>query len=373
MKNNRRASLFMLTIMLMSVFVQLATAIGTIQAYAATGGRDITTLDGASSLKDDKNGNPTIITDVKMMISNGSTLEEISESRPLKIGETFEIQYKIDIPNVLSAEIEDQDYFDFKLPNSDDIKLLEEQTGPMIDPDNDEIFGEYHATTDGDVRITFNDEVKGLKDVDGQLNFRVQLQQHTITIPGGHEIEVPYVAEIGGVVIYVQSIVDYYVLKEYIGREGNDLNWKILINPNYNHITDLQLLDRVTTSPKPDRITVDKMIAVDTDLQGNVTQKQEISIADNNVDMSNGKINLGFNEINEPYQLFVTTSFSELPSSAITNEIELKGTVDGNGISPTSKATANVSDTPIIEKKVLEYDKDSQIVKWEVLFNSKNK
>ncbi|QNN72425.1 Cna B-type domain-containing protein [Vagococcus carniphilus] len=435
-----KKSVFMLIVMLMSTFTQLATSIGTIQAYAETdkqevakiassepnnaieestsqsstteissetneaesttreneeltdtltseglenedaetkelaraGGRDITSLDEAYMLPKDKDGNPTILTDTEMTL-NGKTITEVN---PLSIGDEFQINYTFRIPDAFGKKMLDEDYYQFKLPSSDVISLTREQSGDLIDPDNGVIYGKYYGYTNGDVRMVFNEEVRKNDDVDGKLMFSMKVDEHKVTIPGGYEIEIPFVSNDSSEMIYVTSNIKSYIQKQYMGLNGDVPEWKVLINPNSLKMNHLKLNEETTyryynsdvEAAKEIRIT--KMKKAKVNLKGEITEGDEVSIS-NQVFDQNGNIDLGFDSIEEPYVLYIETPLKFGVVGKITNRITLTSDTDnGNYLKETASASQQLGQE-VIAKEAGDYNKKDGIIDWKITYNPK--
>ncbi|MBO0477646.1 Cna B-type domain-containing protein [Vagococcus sp. DIV0080] len=371
MKNKK--PVFMLTVMLMGILTQFMTSVSTIQAFAATG-ESIIEKPSAYLLEKDKYGNPTIFTSVKMVVKDkDGNNEDITESRPLKVGEAFNIEYVFRIPDQLGKEVEAGDYFEFDLPDSEDIQLTSVQTGPLVDPDNGAIYGDFIAEKNGHVIMTFNENVKTHDDVDGKLAFTVKFEEKTIHIPGGYEIDFPYVVDGGDTIIYVKGEHDSYIQKEYLGNEGFTYRWKALINPKYQKMRQLELWEETKEigggTAIAESINIEKMVKADVKLNGDVFEHdEEVSLKNKTFD-SNGNIDLGFDSIDEPYVIYLNTPFEFGISNTVRNTIRLKATIDGQDIGESASAETNSGSHSIIDKKVEHYDRDNQTISWLVTYN----
>lgn len=370
----RTKPVFMITVMLMGILSQFMTTVGTIQAFADTG-QSILDKSNANLLPTDKHGNKTIFTDVKMMIqskNNPNEEEEITESRPLEVGDYFTIHYTFEIPDVLGKEIESGDYFEFDLPKSEDIQLTRDQDGDLIDLDDDTVYGKYYASKDGHVVMTFNENVKTHDDVDGRLSFTVRFEERTIHIPGGYEIDFPYVVDGGGSTLYVKGKHDSYIQKEYKGTEGLTYKWKVLINPTYQKMNNLRLTESTVAQDgkgtKAKSINIDKMLKADVKLNGDIEEKEEVSLKNNTFD-DNGEIDLGFDSIAEPYVLYLSTPFDLGINETVENTIWLSADINDKEEYMSASATANKGALQLIDKKPESYDRDKQEVSWLVTYN----
>ncbi|MDT2813952.1 Cna B-type domain-containing protein [Vagococcus carniphilus] len=340
------------------------------EKLARAGGRDITGLDNANLLPKDKNGRPTILTDVSMTLNN----EPINELNALGVGDMFQIVYKFEIPDAFGKEMLENDYYEFQLPSSEVVELPENREGDLIDLDNGIVYGKYYAETNGNVKMVFNDKVSKNDDVDGELMFSMKVDEKKITIPGGYEIEIPFVAGDNSEIIYVTSNIKSYIQKQYNGLNGDTPEWKILINPNSLKMNDLKLEEKTTYRysnkdiDATEEIKIIKMKKAKVNLKGDITEGEEVSVA-NHVFDSEGGIDLGFNQIDEPYVLYVATPLKFGVKGNVTNKITLKANTDnGNYIKEDASASQQLG-KDIVKKEVTDYDKKNQTVDWKITYN----
>ncbi|MFW7419372.1 Cna B-type domain-containing protein [Vagococcus fluvialis] len=369
----QKKSIFMLMVLTMSILSQFITTIGTIQAFAEGQGQSILDKPSAHLLPKDKEGNRTILTDVEMKLTNKKgEVEEISESNPLKIGDVFEIHYTFAIPDQLGKEVESGDYFEFELPKSEHISLTKDQEGDLVDPDNGAIYGKYYSSKEGHVTMVFNEQVQTHDDVDGHLAFKVEFVEKSITIPGGYEIEVPYVSNSESGFIYVVGKINTYIQKEYLRNDGFTYYWKILLNPTYEEMENIKLTETTRElgggNAVAESINIDKMVKADVDLSGNITEREEVNVKNKTFD-SNGNIDLGFDSINQPHVMYISTPFPFGIKNNVENNILLESYVKGKQIMLNADAVSNAGSQGVMDKKVLSYDKESQIVEWQITYN----
>ena len=319
------------------------------------------------NLPKDKNGNPTILTDVKMTLND----EVITEVNPLKIGDVFQIKYKFEIPDAFGKLMEAGDYFEFDLPSSDAVQLTERQTGPLLHSGTAEVYGEYIAETNGHVTLIFNELLAKNDSVFGELMFSMRIDEKKVTIPGEYPIEIPGTVTNGDQVVVIAAKEKKYIEKEYIKSEGSTIYWKVLINPSYLKIDDLKLRDstRIGIQNVAESINIDKMVKADVNLNGDVTEKEEISIK-NNVVTPDGDIDLGFDYIDQPYVLYISTPILFGVVGTIENTATLSGKTDfqKDGFMLNASATANFG-KEMIKKEAGIFDKKNQTVDWTVTFN----
>ncbi|HCM89752.1 MULTISPECIES: Cna B-type domain-containing protein [Vagococcus] len=428
-----KKSVFMLTVMLMSILAQFVSTIGTIQAFAETVDSEVITEQEPGNLPDVKNTineaianvpiDETVLTsDNEDEKQTDETIEAETQSEekkleeraveggrditkmpnadqlpkdkygepmiltdadmtlngkpitavdPLKIGDKFQINYQFRIPDEFGATMADGDYFEFSLPESDIITLTESQDGDLVDPDNNIVYGKYYAETDGSVKMVFNAEVSKNNDVDGKLMFSMKIDEKTIIIPGEHTIEIPGVINTDGLVIFIVGQYQSYIEKQYVGSEGDTLKWQVLINPNYLKIDDLTLSDftRIGIKDVAKSINIDGMRKVDVDIKGNITEVEKLDVSQMTVNKE-GIINTGLNSIDSPYQLDISTPLLLGTTGTVTNTALLFGKVGNEEIGQSATAEANAGQE-LITKEAGIYDKKNQTVDWTITYNPK--
>lgn len=231
----KKKAWFLLLVLLGNLFVTTFFSIGQMRVSAAETGRDISTLEGYEG---------SILTSAVMTI-NG---RPITENNPVHVGEAFQIDYKIYIPDALGKNIEDGDYFEFELPDDAPIRLTSEASGELIDPDVNVVFGHYYSDNEGHIRLVFNDNVHRHDDVDGDLQLSFMVDEREVTRPGEIEVLIPGVESQENDTIYVVAKNQNYIEKTYVDSTISDgglttITWRIVINPKLATIHNPVLVD----------------------------------------------------------------------------------------------------------------------------------
>ncbi|WP_288395275.1 Cna B-type domain-containing protein [uncultured Vagococcus sp.] len=400
----KQKALFMLFVMLMGIVTQFSSSILTIQAFAAENeteiieekqisetkevtnystGQNIVDYDKNNILPVDSEGNKTILTLDRMEVKGtDGTYHELSEDRPLSRGETFYIHYRFKIPDEISSQIKEGDYFEFDLPKSDFMELKENANGDLINDANTQTYGRFEARKGGHVTLFFDDNTasgKGYKDVEGRLFFDMTLEAKTIEIPGGVEVAIPNVSNDSSSIIWVDGRYKNYIEKELVSTENDIPLWKIIINPSSHKINNLNLTDKTlynsaihgADTNAAESIEITEIKEAQVFMNGDIKEGNSLPINQPNVDISSGHLDIGLSTIDRPYVVYLKTPLLYSVSGLVTNEITLNGTRDsGANVSGFARASyTRFSGFDVISKKAGEYDQKNQIMNWEITFN----
>lgn len=400
----KQKALFMLFVMLMGIVTQFSSSILTIQAFAAENeteiieekqtseteevtnystGQNIVDYDKNNILPVDSDGNKTILTLDRMEVKGtDGTYHELSEDRPLSRGETFYIHYRFKIPDEISSQIKEGDYFEFDLPKSDFMELKENANGDLINDANTQTYGRFEARKGGHVTLFFDDNTasgKGYKDVEGRLFFDMTLEAKTIEIPGGVEVAIPNVSNDSSSIIWVDGRYKNYIEKELVSTENDIPLWKIIINPSSHKINNLNLTDKTlynsaihgADTNAAESIEITEIKEAQVFMNGDIKEGSSLPINQPNVDISSGHLDIGLSTIDRPYVVYLKTPLLYSVSDLVTNEITLNGTRDsGANVSGFARASyTRFSGFDVISKKAGEYDEKNQIMNWEIIFN----
>ena len=401
----KQKALFMLFVMLMGIVTQFSSSILTIQAFAAENeteiieekqtskteevtnystGKNIVDYDKDTNLLPvDSKGKKTILTLDRMEVKGtDGTYHELSEDRPLSRGETFYIHYRFKIPDEISSQIKEGDYFEFDLPKSDFMELKENANGDLINDANTQTYGRFEARKGGHVTLFFDDNTasgKGYKDVEGRLFFDMTLEAKTIEIPGGVEVAIPNVSNDSSSIIWVDGRYKNYIEKELVSTENDIPLWKIIINPSSHKINNLNLTDKTlynsaihgADTNAAESIEITEIKEAQVFMNGDIKEGSSLPINQPNVDISSGHLDIGLSTIDRPYVVYLKTPLLYSVSDLVTNEITLNGTRDsGANVSGFARASyTRFSGFDVISKKAGEYDEKNQIMNWEIIFN----
>lgn len=355
----KKKAWFLLLVLLGNLFVTTFFSIGQMKVTAAETGRDISTLEGYEG---------SILTSAVMTI-NGNP---ITENNPVHVGEAFQIDYKIYIPDALGKNIEDGDYFEFELPEDAPIRLTSEASGELIDPDVNLVFGHYYSDDSGHIRLVFNDNVHLNDDVDGDLQLSFMVDEREVTRPGEIEVLIPGVGSQENDVIYVVSKNQNYIEKTYVDSTISDgglttITWRVVINPKLATIHNPVLVDSAN----------------------NATAYHLKEVYQGNVDLATGNVRDGAREnwgvdfdaegrlvipkepLEDAYVLYIETplnySAGIYPNSSTV--IKNTATLTGDGVNYSATASATVKERKDISKQKTDYDPETGLIDWTITYN----
>lgn len=203
-----------------------------------TTNKDITSLEGNSSLFDsqDQAGNSakTIFNEVSVIDNENKNIHQSL----INIDEKLDIEYSFQLNRLLTQNINECDYFQFKLPK--EFKVNNAPLKGFITDENDidTVYGEYTVLADGSVVIKFLDVVNTTNNLKGKMKFSVFINQKEIPAPGPIEIEVPFVYETPKISTEIkvedeQSLSKKHVsqsaLAEIVDNKGV-ITWELVVN-----------------------------------------------------------------------------------------------------------------------------------------------
>ncbi|EHV2930311.1 Cna B-type domain-containing protein, partial [Enterococcus faecalis] len=353
---------------LLIIFSNLFNIMGVLfinPVYAETIGREIVSLPSANELPVDSAGNRTIFTNIGFT-SNG---EEIDEKNPIRIGDNFQATYDFVIPDSLGKEMQDGDFFRFKLPQ--ELALLGEQSGDLKDPGTNIVYGKYYSDSMGNVTMNFNSEVQKHDNVEGKLIFSVSLSENKVLTPGKNIIQVPWSKTIEGIPIYVKSGIDSFIQKEYLNTRYKDdgsviIDWKVLINPNRNLIQQPKLTEE-TINESGEKVAknyqITRLAKANVDFHGNVTETEDVTGLINFDPSGNAYFP---SSIVDPYVMYISTPIDYNGQGSIINKAKLSGS---NWQEEEARASTTLNESMNIDKKEGVFDESTGEINWEVTFN----
>ncbi|MEO1769558.1 Cna B-type domain-containing protein [Candidatus Enterococcus ferrettii] len=361
-----------IVVTMLVVFNILFNGFGTLlmqPVYAEGMGRELISLPSSEQLPRDSSGNKTIFTDVLLTL-NGKV---VSESNPLRKGDTFQVDYEFSIPDTLGKEMQDGDYFNFNLPP--DLILAGGQSGELKDPANGLVYGSYSSDASGRATMSFNSEVQKHDNVEGRLRFSVTMDERKIIVPGKNIIRIPWSTNTEGNEIFVNTRIDSFIQKEYVNTsyaaDGTPvIDWKVLINPNRNLVHNPKLTEETTNSEGKrvaSQYNITKMSKANVDFDGRITELEPVT---GMIAFDDSGTAYFPTSIEDSYVLYISTPISFEGQGAITNKITLSGS---NRADEVATAAASLEEHMDITKKAGDFNEDTSEVSWEVIFNPKGR
>ncbi|MGM0172957.1 Cna B-type domain-containing protein [Enterococcus sp. DIV0800] len=347
-------------------------------------GRDITSLSGSESMKQDSEGNKTIFDSAKIT-KDGKEID----GKDIQVNDSLLLQYTWSLPEALRKNIKAGDYFDFKLPEKFTIKGNGPLTGNLSDT-NGVTFGQFTIQKDGSVRIVFTEAVENNSGIKGTLNVAGNVSLKDGEGGGETTIVIPFVDGdvhvVPDIVVPNSKDLSKKVLsqtdaKDIQGNKG-EVTWQIIANNTAKAMTDGQLTDTLPAgvtysgalkvmSYKVDLASGNR-IEPGTDVTSQVTGKP-----------ANGAstFTLGLPTSDEAYVIsFKTTvDFDKLKTDTSGNKAPTPTNLTANVVNQaqlTSKETSDVkanasatfNSASALKKVAGEYDTKNEVISWTITF-----
>lgn len=347
-------------------------------------GRDITSLSGSESMKQDSEGNKTIFDSAKIT-KEGKEID----GQDIKVNDNLLLQYTWSLPEELRKNIKAGDYFDFNLPEKFTIKGDGPLTGNLSDT-NGVIFGQFTIQKDGSVRINFTEAVEKNSGIKGTLNVAGNVSLKDGEGGGDTTIVIPFVDGDVHVVPDIvvpnsknlsKEVLSQTVNKDIQGNKG-EVTWQIIANNTAKTMTDGQLTD---TLPAGVTYSGDlKVMSYKVDLvSGN-----QIEPGTDATDQVTGKpangasaFTLGLPTSDEAYvisfkttvdfdKLKTDTSGNQAPTATnltakVVNQAKLTSKETGD---VKANATATFNSASTLKKTAGKYDATNEVIPWTITF-----
>ena len=288
----------------------------------------------------------------------------------------LEIEYQFDLQ--VGHQYTEGAFYEFALP--DEFAVYNEVTGDLVDGESN-IFGQYLLTTNGTVRLTFNDQISayeasGLQgwvnfqtevreDLDGDLRreIEINIRDNTLVkIPLNFEAKAGSSIDKSGVPNRGETANQTY--------NADSITWEVDFNKDLQTIGSAVLSDPLGENLELENDSIE-LYFLRVQLDGSVIQ--EAAVADNDYEIVTSAddpevegFEIRFNsEISDAYRLVFSTDIDE-DGFTYTNTAELSG----SNIEPLLAAsTVDVDRGAVIEKEASDYDQNVQLVDWETRIN----
>lgn len=312
------------------------------------------------------NGQGTIIdnADVTYYDKNGNQLQQ-----PVPADAEVRVHYDWSIPEEVRQQIQPGDQFTFMLPTG--VKPIAGQTGELKDA-NGEVYGTYEMDANGQVVMTFNDNVTKETDIKGTFDFSTKFDEVHIDGPGDHQITFPTEDKIPPVEVTVKPATDTSIAKSgHFDRTPNptEVTWAVDFNQAMNELENPTITEKWPAGLSYQSVKVYKL---EMNLDGTIEKVgQELSPSDYTVD-ANGNVTIN-GETSDAYRVEYVTSIDEdaIPDQGgkvtFVNTATLTDEADPDGLD----AKASVTNTfgKMVEKNQVGYDPDKQEFSWEINYN----
>ncbi|HIW88771.1 MAG TPA: Cna B-type domain-containing protein [Candidatus Ligilactobacillus excrementipullorum] len=329
------------------------------KAAAAQSANDISQYLPASS-------NGTIITGADIKFTDKD--DHLVDPKDVNADTNVSFAYTWAIPDELKDDyqIQDGDYFEFKLPENVSYRA---GTGSLDD------YGTYEIKSDGTVRFTFNSTVEDKNNVHGTFNYNHA--QINVTEPGKTTIDVPTTSGPQKTEVIVNPTGGNDIAKSGTvspAKNPQNVNWQVDINTNGKTLTNATIKDNL---PDGLKLTGTQVYSLNVDLKGNIIGEdtQLIEGTDYSVD-SNGTVKL-IGAYAETQQAFRIKYATEIESAAIPNDggnvkFENNATLTNDGHDYSAQATVTASYGKLLEKSYKGAE-GSQKLNWEINYNAGDK
>lgn len=312
------------------------------------------------------NGNGTIIDNatVSYYDKDGNEL-----TPPVPADAEVRIHYDWSIPEDIREKIKPGDQFTFNLP--DGVKPKDGQSGELKGPDGT-VYATYEMDENGQVVITFNENVTNEVDINGSFDFSTEFDTTHIDGPGDHEITFPTEDELPPIEVEVKPATDTSISKSgHFDRTPNpsQVTWDVDFNQGMNSLSDPTITEKWPAGLTYDSVKVYELIM---NLDGTVEKVgRELSPSEFTVDADGNVTILG--DTSKAYRVEYVTNIDEksIPD-------------DGGDVSYTNQATLTDKNNPdhldaeatvtnkfgkMLEKNQTGYDPDNQEFTWEIKYN----
>lgn len=299
-----------------------------------------------------------ILTGVTLTDKDGKPFDE---DNPANTDDPANINFTWAIPEDLGATINAGDTYEFDL--SSIFKMHNEVSGALGD------YGTFTVDTNGHVVMTFNDQVKENSNVHGTLFVNTEFDEKEITGPVDQTITFPVNSDSPIVTVHFKPDVEKTIEKKGSfdrGQNPSKVTWTVDVNKELAGVTDAKVTENWPSGINFNSVKVYKL---DVDVQGNVTQGDELT-SGYSVD-SNGNVTFD-GTIQSAYRLVYQTTIdnSVKPDDGGTVNFDNVATFSGKdfpGIDAEASVTANYGKT--VEKSKTSYDGDSQTFGWQINYN----
>ncbi|MFT8311643.1 MAG: SpaA isopeptide-forming pilin-related protein [Sporolactobacillus sp.] len=299
-----------------------------------------------------------ILTGVTLTDKDGRPYDQ---DNPANTDDPANINFTWAIPNDLGATINAGDTYEFDLP--DVFKMQNDINGTLGD------YGTFTVDMNGHVVMTFNDQVKENSNVHGTLYVNTEFDEKEITGPVDQQIKFPVNSDSPIVTVHFKPDVKSTIEKQGSfdrGQNPSKVTWTVDVNKELAKVTNAKVTENWPSGINFNSVKVYKL---DVDVQGNVTQGDELT-SGYSVD-SNGNV-IFDGTIQSAYRLVYQTTIdnSVKPDDGGTVNFDNVATFSGKdfpGIDGEASLTANYGKT--VEKSNTGYDGDSQTFSWQINYN----
>ncbi|MFZ8765719.1 SpaA isopeptide-forming pilin-related protein [Enterococcus diestrammenae] len=312
------------------------------------------------------NGEGTIIdsADATYYDRDGNQLEP-----PVPADAEVRIHYEWSIPEEVREQIKPGDQFTFNLPEG--VKPKAGQTGELKGPDGT-VYATYTMDENGQVVITFNENVTDEIDISGSFDFSTEFDTTHIDGPGEHEITFPTEDNLPPIGVEVKPATDTAIAKSgHFDRTPNptEVTWEVDFNQGMNELTDPTITENWPQGLTYESVKVYELVM---NLDGTVEKVgRELSSDEYTVD-ANGNVTIK-GETNAAYRIEYVTSIDEdaIPEEGGDVTFNNQATLTDKDNTEGLDAEASVSNTfgKMLEKNQVGYDPDNQEFTWEIKYN----
>ncbi|WP_019640545.1 LPXTG cell wall anchor domain-containing protein [Paenibacillus fonticola] len=306
-------------------------------------------------------GNNSILTQVHLKDRAGSVIDAVykSDAERVPLGSPVTLEYEWELENGHSFTAGST--FEFDIPR--EFELYNEVKGQLI-VDNGLDIGEFVASTNGHVVITFNGDVNQFSEVAGTLIFHTNFSRTTIT--GNTEVRIPFDIRGGQQVAIVNFKPEKGSLLDKKGTKAGDqqINWSIDVNTSLEQIENASLTDLT-----PQGLTLDEGSIQVHKLEVNIDGSTQLgSLVTTGYTLDTQSINgfkIDFDGIlDSAYRVTYTTDIGNGDETSFTNTANLAGSKTAS-----AKDTITIQRPDVLSKRVGGYDESTRTISWIIEYN----
>jgi len=368
-KNRARQAKQKLTVFVaLALVLQLVTQLFVAPSSQAAGG----TIDTSKM----------VIQSVALYDAEPSFVEDINGVQMNYVGNSLELPNRPDLNNFVAVIYKwtllgghgasNGDTYIFNLPPQMDASMINPKTGSISGD-----YGTYEVKPNGEVTLTFNEEIAYNPDNDTTIYFAAWTKFKASAFDNGLKQEIDF-SSVGAapITVHLGSQVTDGIKKtgqdNKNGRNSDKINWTIDFNQAENTINDAKLKDTL-----PAGVTLDLSSLEVCTLTQNPTTKAFsekagtcTSIAANVVTASVFELSLG--TITEATRVKYTTTVA--PVTVDPFEGKYKNKVELTGAAPFTQQTISSNEVKInfnkpLEKEAVSYTDSEQKIKWKIKYN----
>ncbi|WP_285108976.1 collagen binding domain-containing protein [Paenibacillus sp. UMB4589-SE434] len=250
--------------------------------------------------------------------------------------------------------------FTFQLPDKFNVDRI--LTGNLTGD-----YGTYVVTPEGQVTLTFNEEIQDGQELKG--DFFVWRQFNKDKFSGSSEQPITFVFQGDSTIIPVHFNTNISSLMDKRGNPNkgmnpSEINWEVDINKGEQKIEQAVFADKLPIGLNIDLNSV-KVFKLDVHLNGSLVEKELVAGSTPQITTDGFGLNLG--DIQNAYRVKYTTKVTSTSDQTYKNTATVSGS---NLAAPMDKsAQVTVRFSKPLDKKAVNYDPYTQTIHWAVQYN----